>query len=124
MTRKKWTGGEPVLSVETEDEFHQALPLGLPVEVTPAIAEGIGLMAEDVSTLEEIIAAQERRLYAPANAKAKRPDRRVLGEMAALKLASASSPKSSVSRSFARQLPERNFQGRRPRQRPPSRPPI
>ena len=81
MTRKKWTGGEPVLSVETEDEFHQALPLGLPVEVTPAIAEGIGLMAEDVSTLEEIIAAQERRLYAPANAK--RPDRRVLGEMAA-----------------------------------------
>ncbi len=90
MTRKKWTGGEPVLSVETEDEFHQALPLGLPVEVTPAIAEGIGLMAEDVSTLEEIIAAQERRLYAPANAK--RPDRRVLGEMAALKLASASSP--------------------------------
>ncbi len=122
MTRKKWTGGEPVLSVETEDEFHQALPLGLPVEVTPAIAEEIGLMAEDVSTLEEIIAAQERPLFAPANAK--RPDRRVLGEMAALKLASASSPKSSVSRSFARQLPERNFQGRRPRQRPPSRPPI
>ena len=51
MTRKKWTGGEPVLSVETEDEFHQALPLGLPVEVTPAIAEGIGLISEEVSTL-------------------------------------------------------------------------
>ena len=31
MIRKKWTGGEAVLSVETEDESHKALPLGLPV---------------------------------------------------------------------------------------------
>jgi hypothetical protein len=58
MIRKKWTDGEPVLSVETEDEFHKALPLGLPIEVSPEIAEGIGLMAEDVGTLEEIIAAR------------------------------------------------------------------
>ena len=35
MTRKKWTGGEAVLSVETEDESHKALPLGLPIEVKP-----------------------------------------------------------------------------------------
>ena len=27
MIRKKWTDGEPVLSVETEDESHKALPL-------------------------------------------------------------------------------------------------
>ena len=33
MTRKKWAGGKPVLSVETEDEFHKALPLGLPIEL-------------------------------------------------------------------------------------------
>ena len=50
MIRKKWTGGEPVLSVETEDEFHKALLLGLPIEVSPEIAEGIGLMAKDVGT--------------------------------------------------------------------------
>ena len=58
MTRKKWTGGEAVLSVETEDESHKALPLGLPIEVSPEIADGIGLMAEDMGTLEEIIAAR------------------------------------------------------------------
>ena len=58
MIRKKWTDGEPVLSVETGDEFHKALPLGLPIEVSPEIAEGIGLMAEDVGILEEIIAAR------------------------------------------------------------------
>ena len=45
MIRKKWTDGEPMLSVETEDESHKALPLGLPIEVSPEIAEGIGLMA-------------------------------------------------------------------------------
>ena len=31
MIRKKWTGGEPVLSVETGDEFHASLARGLPV---------------------------------------------------------------------------------------------
>ena len=31
MIRKKWADGEPVLSVETEDESHKALPLGLPI---------------------------------------------------------------------------------------------
>ena len=30
MIRKKWTDGEPVLSVETEDEFHKALPWVFP----------------------------------------------------------------------------------------------
>ena len=59
MIRKKWPGGDPVLSVETEDEFHQDLPLGLPIEVSPEIADGIVLMVEDVGTLEEIIAARD-----------------------------------------------------------------
>ena len=59
MIRKKWTDGEPGLSVETEDEFHKALARGLPVELSPEIAEGIGLMEEDVGTLEEINAAAE-----------------------------------------------------------------
>ena len=59
MIRKKWPGGDPVLSVETEDEFHQALPLGLPIEVSPEIAKEIGLIVEDVGTLEEIIAARD-----------------------------------------------------------------
>ena len=31
MIRKKWTDGEPVLSVETGDEFHASLARGLPV---------------------------------------------------------------------------------------------
>ena len=39
-----------MLSVETEDEFWKALLLGLPIEVSPEIAEGIGLMAKDVGT--------------------------------------------------------------------------
>ena len=47
-----------MLSVETEDAFHQALPLGLPIEVSPEIADGIVLMVEDVGTVEEIIAAR------------------------------------------------------------------
>ena len=44
MIRKKWTDGEPVLSVETEDESHKALPLGLPIEVGPA-----GAFEQDVA---------------------------------------------------------------------------
>ena len=33
MICKKWTDGELVLSVETEDKFWKALPLGLPIGV-------------------------------------------------------------------------------------------
>ena len=59
MIRKKWTGGEPVLSVETEDEFHKALPLGLPIEVSPEIAEGIGLMEVQALVHESELARNE-----------------------------------------------------------------
>ena len=50
MIRKKWLDGEPVLSVETEDEFWKALTTGETVELTGELGERIGLMAEDVGT--------------------------------------------------------------------------
>ena len=58
MIRKKWIDGEPVLSVETEDEFWKAVTTGEPVELTHELAEQIGLMEEDVGTVEEIKAAR------------------------------------------------------------------
>ena len=58
MIRKKWTGGEPVLSAETEDEFWKALTTGEAVELTWALGDKIGLMEEDVGTDEEIEAAR------------------------------------------------------------------
>ena len=58
MIRKKWLDGEPVLSVETEDEFWKALTTGETVELTGELGERIGLMAEDVGTEEEIEAAR------------------------------------------------------------------
>ena len=48
MIRKKWIAGEPVLSVETEDEFWKALATGETVELTGELGEKIGLMEEDV----------------------------------------------------------------------------
>ena len=60
MIRKKWIAGEPVLSVETEDEFWKALNTGETVELTGELGEKIGLMEEeeDVGTEEEIEAAR------------------------------------------------------------------
>ena len=58
MIRKKWNGDELVLSVETEDEFWKAVTTGEPVELTRELGEKIGLMEEDVGTLEEIKAAR------------------------------------------------------------------
>ena len=58
MIRKKWSGGEPVLSVETEDEFWKAVSTGEAVEVTRELGEKIGLMEEDVGTVAEIDAAR------------------------------------------------------------------
>ena len=59
MIRKKWLDGEPVLSVETEDEFWKALTTGEAVELTWELGEKIGLMEEDVGTVEEINAARD-----------------------------------------------------------------
>ena len=59
MIRKKWIEGEPVLSVATEDEFWKALTTGEAVELTWELGEKIGLMEEDVGTVEEIDAARD-----------------------------------------------------------------
>ena len=58
MIRKKWIDGEAVLSVDTEDEFWKAVSTGEPVELTHELADKIGLMEEDVGTVEEIKAAR------------------------------------------------------------------
>ena len=117
MIRKKWTGGKPVLSVETEDEFYKALPLGLPIEVSPEIAEGIGLMEEDVGTLEESNAARQD----PCTPGPTLRDRveGVFGEMATLRFVSASPPSpqrldgfctaAAARRKFSRERREKKF---------------
>ena len=58
MIRKKWIDGEPVLSVETEDEFWKAVTAGEAVQLTRELGEQIGLMEEDVGTVAEIDAAR------------------------------------------------------------------
>ena len=58
MIRKKKENGEKYTQVETEEEFHAALNRGEDVELTHELAEKIGLMAEDVGTLEDIKAAK------------------------------------------------------------------
>ena len=58
MMQEKEEYGEKYLSVETEDEFHEALNRGLAVELTWELGEQIGLMVEDVGTVEEINAAR------------------------------------------------------------------
>ena len=47
MICKKWIDGEPVLSVETEDEFWKALTTSEAVELTLELGEKIGLMEDD-----------------------------------------------------------------------------
>ncbi len=54
----KEENGEKYTSVETEEEFHAALNRGKSVELTWELGERIGLMAEDVGTVEEIDAAR------------------------------------------------------------------
>ena len=58
MIRKKWIDGEAVLSVDTEDEFWKAVSTGEPVELTHELADKVGMMEEDVGTLEDIKAAR------------------------------------------------------------------
>ena len=65
MIRKKWTGGEPVLSVETKDGFWKALALGLPIELSPEIAEGIGLIGRGRGYPGRDYRNAGRSLYAP-----------------------------------------------------------
>ena len=54
----KEENGEKYTSVETEEEFHAALNRGKAVELSWELGEQIGLMVEDVGTVEEIDAAR------------------------------------------------------------------
>ena len=56
--KKKDKAKDELVSVETEEEFHAALNRGEDVELTQELAEKIGLMEEDVGTLEDIKAAK------------------------------------------------------------------
>ena len=58
MIRKKRNGDELVLSVETEDEFWKALTTGQAVELTPELADQIGLMEDETITEAEVDAAR------------------------------------------------------------------
>ena len=58
MIPKKEENGEKYATATTEAEFHAALNRGEDVELTHELAEKIGLMAEDVGTLEDIKAAK------------------------------------------------------------------
>ena len=58
MIRKKWRDGEPVLSVETEDEFWKAVSTGEAVEVTRELADQLGLMEDETITEAEAEAAR------------------------------------------------------------------
>ena len=54
----KEESGEKYTSVESEEEFHGALNRGKAVELTWEMGERIGLMVEDVGTVEQIDAAR------------------------------------------------------------------
>ena len=56
--KKKDKAKDELVSVETEAEFHAALNSGADVELTHELAAKIGLMVEDVGTLEDIKAAK------------------------------------------------------------------
>ena len=58
MIPKKEENGEKYATATTEAEFHEALNSGADVELTHELAEKIGLMVEDVGTLEDIKAAK------------------------------------------------------------------
>ena len=56
--KKKAEAKDELERAETEEEFHAALNRGEDVELTHELAERIGLMVEDVGTLEDIKAAK------------------------------------------------------------------
>ena len=59
MIREKQQEGEKYLSVDTEDDFYEALKQGLPIEVTRELAQKIGLSSEDVGEPGDIIEAHQ-----------------------------------------------------------------
>ena len=59
MIHEKQAGGEKYLSVDTEEDFHEALQRDLPIEVTRELAQKIGLSSEDVGEPGDIIEAHK-----------------------------------------------------------------
>ena len=59
MTHEKEEAGEKYLTVDTEDDFHEALKQGHPIEVTRELGEKIGLSFEEVGELGDIIEAHK-----------------------------------------------------------------
>ena len=58
MIQKKEENGEKYVTATTVEEFDKALSRGLAVELTLELADEIGLMEEDVGSVEEINAAR------------------------------------------------------------------
>ena len=58
MIQKREQNGEKYVTATTEAEFHEALNRGFAVELTWELGEQIGLMVEDVGSVEEIDAAR------------------------------------------------------------------
>ncbi len=58
MIQKKEENGEKYVTATTVAEFHKALNRGRAVELTWELGDEIGLMKEDVGTVEEITAAR------------------------------------------------------------------
>ena len=60
MIQERVVDGERILTVDTEEEFAQAVTReGVTVEAPPGMAEAFGVFPEDVGTEEEIDAARE-----------------------------------------------------------------
>ena len=59
MIRKEWSDGEPVLSVDTEDEFGKAIATGEAVELTRELADQLGMMEDDTISEAETKAARD-----------------------------------------------------------------
>ena len=60
MTTERVVDGERIVTVETEEEFAQAIARGdVTVEAPPGIAEAFGVFREEVGSEEDIDAGRE-----------------------------------------------------------------
>ena len=60
MIRERVVDGERILTVDTEEEFAEAVARGdVTIEAPPGMAEAFGVFPEDVGTEEDIDAARE-----------------------------------------------------------------
>ncbi|MCY3759020.1 MAG: hypothetical protein OXG96_14970 [Acidobacteria bacterium] len=60
MIRERVVDGERILTVETEEEFAEAVARGdVTIEAPPGMAEAFGVFPEDVGSQEDIDAAGE-----------------------------------------------------------------